>query len=441
MKQLNDLEKDRGYLDALYAFLLLLPTFAGIPVQFYLIFAFAVLFFERERLVALWQNFRTEPFARKHLVVWLVALIMIIAFVNKCVNGHVIYGLRDYYAPFYLFPLLILTSRLSFSLRLFRFLVIMTAVESVIALTEYAFGTRSFVMNLGDFGVIRDYSLLYNSRVYGLSANSSVLGQKLFIAFILIDFVRMDKKWEWILRILLLGGMLVTFSRIPIFVALLYWGITFVFEIFKKPTDRRSPYILFRAAVLILVIALATPLKYQLTRGDKDADSAFEVEEESTQKKTLENTNAIRLAKGQTDPELQGLGDRLMLQAEGVQSSGRKRIWINYINFIEKHPWFGNGSDKLMFYRYLPRTDSFKLIHAHNSYLQLLATHGILLTLLFFIFYLVYMKWRNILAISAILIYCAANYGIFYGFSYMDVIFLILLVYPLKPNYDYAGEG
>lgn len=439
--QLIDQEQDRGYLDALYAILLLLPTFVGVPVQFYLIFAFVVLFFERNRLIQLWKGFKNAPFSRNYLVVWIVTLIMLLALINKVVNGHEIYSLRDYYAPFYLFPLLILTSRLSFSLRLFKFLVLITALESVVALTEYAFGTRSFFMSLGDVGVIHDYNLLYNSRVYGLSENSSILGMKLLVAFILIDFVRMDKKWEWILRVLLLGGLIVSFSRIPIFVAIAYWGITFLLAVFRKGTNRLAPSILFRVSILVLAIVLASPLKYQLTRGEKDAESAFEIDDEFIEKKTLENTNAIRLAKGQSDPALQGLGDRLMLQAEGVQSSGRKRIWLNYINFIEDHPWFGNGSDKLMFYSYLPKSDSFKFIHAHNSYLQLLATHGILISLLFLAFYLCYMKWRNILAIGAILLYCTANYGLFYGFSYMDVIFLILLVYPLKPNYDDAGKG
>lgn len=426
----------------LYALLLLLPTFVGAPVQLYLVFAFVVLFLERDRVVSFARNFRKAPFQKSNRLVWLVGLILVFSLINKVFNGHAIYSLRDYYAPFYLFPLLIAASALAYSQRFFKVLIFIVAFESFFGFAEYATGMRSFFMNLGDSGVIVDYGTFYNSRVYGLSANSSILAQKLFLAFVLIDFVRLSKFWEWTLRVILFLALLITFSRIAVVVLLVYWSVTFLIGIIQvKANSWKSPNLQFKALVLVLALVFITPLKNQLTRDGHDAESAFESEDASSAKKILLNTNALKMSKGETDPALQGLGDRIMTSAEGIQSSGRKLIWLNYINFIEEKPLFGNGSDKLMFYKYSSAFKDFKLIHAHNSYLQLIASNGIIISLLYLLFYILLFRAKNFLALGAILLYCLGNYGIFYGFSSMDVIFLILLMYPLTVNYDHARES
>lgn len=434
--------KNSGSRGVIYALLLLLPTYVGAPVQLYLLFAGVVLFLERARVWDFWQNFKKAPFQKSNRLVWLVGLILLVSLINKMVNGHHIYSLRDYYAPFYLFPILIAASALAFSQRFFKALILIIAFESLFGFAEYAAGMRSFFIDLGDSGVIRDYATLYNSRVYGLSANSSILAQKLLIAFILIDFVRFSKFWEWTLRVVLLLALLITFSRIAIIVLLAYWMISFLIGVMhSKVTAWKSPNLLFKALLLISALVFISPLKNQLTRDGHDAESAFEAEDESSSKRILENTNALKLSKGESDPNKQGLGDKLMKSAEGIQSSGRKLIWLNYINYIEKKPLFGNGSDKLMFYKYSVAKQKFKMIHAHNSFLQLIASNGIIIAALYFLFYILLFRSRNFVAIGAILIYCLGNYGIFYGFSSMDVIFLILLIYPLTANYDHARES
>lgn len=431
-----------NYRDLLYAILLLLPTFAFVPVQMYLVFAFTVLYFERERLFDLWRRFKGAPFVGRNKLVWLVGVIVLAALLNKMVNGHDIYSLRDYYAPFYLFPLLIITSILCYSQGLLRFLVIITAVECAVGLMEYGTGIRSFLLDLGDRTLIDNYELLYDSRVYGLSVNSSILGLKVFAAFLLIDYVRFNAFWEWVLRVLLLVGLLISFSRTPILVLIAYWGLTGLIGVFRQKTRTvKVPALQFKLMVLLAVFVFNSSLKYQLTRGESSAESAYTTSANASKPKIPKNTNTIPIKPGQVEPEKQRMGDRLMMQAEGVQSSGRKLIWINYINFIEANLWFGNGSDKLMLRSYQPGTNSYKEVHAHNSYLQLLASHGLIIFLLFVLFYLMYSKWINLIVVGSILLFCMANYSIFYGFSYMDVVLLIFLVNPLKLNYDNEGEG
>lgn len=429
------------YRSALYAFLLFLPTLAGVPVQMYLLFAMAVLILERERLVSLWLDFKQRPFSKSSLAFWLVLIIVLSAAINKLLNGHEIYSLRDYYAPFYLFPLLILTSRLSFRLDLFLFLIVFTALESVVGITEYITGVRSFIMDIGDFNRIPSYDLLYSSRVYGLSANSSVLGQKVLLAFILIDYVKLNSKWEWFLRFLLLAGLIVSFSRIAIILLILYWGATLLWAVFQYRKEWKSPSLIFKGILVLFVVIGLGPVKNQLTRGDRVSESAFEMHEGMRDDHILTQTNARLLVPGSTEPDRQGWGDKLVQKIEGIQSSGRKLIWINYINFIEKNLLFGNGSDKLMFYTFDRNKQQFKFIHAHNSFLQLIASHGLLIASLFMVFYLIYWKRHNLLPVGIICLYCCLNYGIFYGFSYMDVVFLILLFFPLKLSYDNAEQS
>ena len=153
---------------------------------------------------------------------------MVLAGINKLFNGFEILCLRDYYAPFYLFPFLVLSSSLSYSRPLFLGIVLIVAGESVVGIFEYFSGIRSFVLDLGELSEITDYSLLYNSRVYGLSGNSSILGYKILIAFLIIDYCKLKPWQEWSLRGLLLIGLLLSFSRMAVIVLLIYWVLRLI---------------------------------------------------------------------------------------------------------------------------------------------------------------------------------------------------------------------
>lgn len=427
------------YRHFLYAFLLILPTFYGMRAEYYLLFVAAVFFFERQRIGESVSSFKEAPFSGKNRIVWVVVLIMVMSGINKVVNGNEIWCLKDYYAAFYLFPLLILSSRFSFDERFFRFLIVITAVEAFVGMMEYTVGVRSFLFDQGD-NLISDYSLLYNSRVLGLSGNSSIFAYKILLGFILIDFVKL-KQWEhWLLRIILLAALLISFSRSATAVLLVYWSIGLILGIIK---NRKSifinPRVQFYGAVVILSIAFQSTLKNQFLRGDHEAESAFGQKELAmAEPGSCAEQHAMPMLPGELDPAKQGWGDKLMMSTENIQSSGRKLIWLNYINFIQDHLLFGNGSDKLMMRQWVKKTQRYKLMHAHNSLLMMISTNGIVISILYLIFYLLFFKSRNYLAIGALVLYSMGNFGLFWGFSYMDVVFLILLTYNIRLSYDNA---
>jgi O-antigen ligase len=101
---------------------------------------------------------------------------------------------------------------------------------------------------------------------------------------------------------------------------------------------------------------------------------------------------------------------------------------MNYIQFIGEHKWFGFGSDKLLFKAIDQDEKKLKLIHAHNSFLQLLASNGIIISFLFLgILFFIWTK-KNLLLLIPILLYSCFQYGIFWGFSLLDVFFFSILI-------------
>ena len=425
----------------------MLPTYVGFSAEYYLLFMASVFTLEYKAWLNLWTDFISAPFSGKNLVVWVVASLMVFSLANKLFNGIEINSLKDYYASFYLFPFLILVSKIGFDKKMFKVLIFFTAIEAIVGIMEYSMGVKTFFMDIGELNQIKNYNLLYDSNVYGLSTNSSILGLKVLVAFVLIDYVKFHRLITWIVRVLLLIALLISFSRIVIIVALIYW--TFVFTVkfvqSKGKIIKRDNF-QFYALVLLLVMIFPKSIMNQFTRGSHKAESIYVEESESRVSQIAKKISSQEITVGpivksstkpnDTDAGEGGIGDWIFSYAESIQSSGRKLIWINYLNFIEKDFWFGYGSDKLMFQLWVDKTESFKLIHAHNSYLMLLASNGVLISFLYFIVYLLLFKSKNYLALGVILLYSFGNYGIFWGFSYLDFIFIVLLIHNLKPNYD-----
>jgi len=433
----------RKYRDVLYALFLIMPTYSGMRAEIYVIFFLTVFFFERDTLLRKLLDFLQAPFQKKNFLVWLVAAIMLISLINKVYNGNEILCKKDYYSAFYLFPFLVLSSKLVYSERFFKFLILFTVLECIIGISEYTAGVRSFFINNVESNSITDYSLFYNSRVYGLSENSSIFSYKIFIAFILIDFVKITNVENWTYRILLLIGLLFSFSRIIILLLVLYWALILIQKLILNRKDLlKSASLHFMSVVILFCLVFFVQLRHQMSRGDHASENAFGGKSAAIKAPvSCDEIHALPMLPGELNPDKQGWGDKFMLGTNGIQSSGRKKIWLNYLNFIEKHFWFGNGSDKLMLRSYMESTRTYKLVHAHNSFLQLVATNGVLISLLYFLFYTLLFRFGNYLAIILFLLYSLGNYGIFWGFSYMDVIFLLFLNFPLKATYDYERES
>lgn len=431
----------------IYALLLYLPTVAHMRAELFLVAIGLVIAVERKSIFEEFKKFKSTPFATKYLFsVWLIIIIVLASLVNKFVNGDEILCLRDYYSSFYLFPLLILVSKYFGKTEIFKFLIILTAIEIGVGCIEYLTASRSFLLDIGELNPITDKSLLYNSRCYGLSMSSSIFAYKVLVGALLLEFTRFNKALSWLLRIMILIGVLLSFSRAVVVVLVLFWTCRVLYGLFKGYKNRavfRTVPFQFNVLMVVLIVVLNSGLRNQLSRGEHQAETVFG---EETAIKKLEPTScaelhAIEYEQGKADPKLQGWGEKLMMRTEGVQTSGRKLIWVNYLNFIEDNLMFGKGSDKVMLRSWQNDIKHYKLIHAHNSFLMLLAANGLLITILYLLFYLFNFKSRNFLAILSIILYSMLNYGIFWGFSYMDAIFIILLTLKFKDSYDYQGES
>jgi hypothetical protein len=430
----------RTFLPFIYALLLLIPTLYGVPSEMFLVFMLVLFWGEREALKSTLNDFLKRPTVREAMSFWMVVLIFVSSLMNKVSNGHEILCKTDYYAAFYLLPFLFLSSKLLKNPNFFKALIYLTIFEVAVGVFQYFSGVRTFFLNLGEMK-ITDYSLLYSSRVYGLSANSSMLAYKAFLAILLLDIVRLERKSvEWIFRVLLTIGILLSFSRSVILVMTVYWLIQLVYHIvvFRKEALQRTT---FQMSALMLgsAILLQGPLRMQLSRNEMQAEktSGLELKKEDHPKNCSES-HALPMSKGETDPSKMGWGDKLLVN-NGIQTSGRKQIWLNYINFIENHFWTGNGSDKLMLLSWHPVLQKYKLVHAHNSFIQLLANNGILIFLFYLILFIFMFRSGNFIPSMAIVLYSLANYGIFWGFSYMDLMFFILLAAQIKPLHDDSG--
>ncbi len=94
---------------------------------------------------------------------------------------------------------------------------------------------------------------------------------------------------------------------------------------------------------------------------------------------------------------------------EGVELSGRGFIFPHYSQFILDHPFVGNSGAKLWVYF----GDS--LYHAHNSFLELFASNGLVIAVLFLFGYcLVFFKAKELFL--PILVYSLFQYGFLWGF-------------------------
>jgi hypothetical protein len=294
--------------------------------EYFLLFIAAVFVGESDLLKKILKEFFQNPLSKKNLPLLLAGLIVVLSLINKVLNGHLILCKTDYYAAFYLFPFLILSSILVNDKRFFNFLLIFTTIECLFGILEYLTGVRSIFLGSNSSNQIVDYSLLYNSRVYGLSANSSIFAYKILLAFILVDFSKIKGPFLWTLRILLLIGLMISFSRTVVIVLLFYWFIQLLVFLYRK---RRTVfnYDPFRFSFLIVVIALVlfVPLRYQLSRGDKQAESVYKpLTVENRKAITCSEIHALTIKQGEKDPEKMGWGDKMMKASENIESSGRK---------------------------------------------------------------------------------------------------------------------
>ena len=417
-----------------YATVLFFSTLFFSNEYYYLLLPFAIILFNLKRLYNFRVNFSKNKTVRNYIV--LIIIYVSASYTNKLINGHPIISLKDYYASFLLFPLLLFTASLLEFKKVFKYFMYWVVLECLIAFTEYSFGVRSFfIENVASINKSSDF--LYDHRVNGLSIRSSVFALKLLVAVISIEFIRLNNWFKNLLKTILFIGILFSFNRALIISLLLFWFILFAYHLFKKFELKNfiskgtnlilfaGVFIVFANHNILVEMKKKNPEKKQLELKFKNETTALSFADISEAPRTLYYP---QMKVGNELDTTAVLNKLFYSSTKGINTSGRTLIWMNYIQFIGEHKWFGFGSDKLLFKAIDQDEKKIKLIHAHNSFLQLLASNGIIISFLFLgILFFIWTK-KNLLLLIPILLYSCFQYGIFWGFSLLDVFFFSILI-------------
>lgn len=417
-----------------YATVLFFSTLFFSNEYYYLLLPFAIILFNLKRLYNFRVNFSKNKTVRNYIV--LIIIYVSASYTNKLINGHPIISLKDYYASFLLFPLLLFTASLLEFKKVFKYFMYWVVLECLIAFTEYSFGVRSFfIENVASINKSSDF--LYDHRVNGLSISSSVFALKLLVAVISIEFIRLNNWFKNLLKTILFIGILFSFNRALIISLILFWFILFAYHLFKKFELKNfiskgtnlilfaGVFIVFANHNILVEMKKKNPEKKQLELKFKNETTELSFADISEAPRTL---HYPQMKVGNELDTTAVLNKLFYSSTKGINTSGRTLIWMNYIQFIGEHKWFGFGSDKLLFKAIDQDEKKLKLIHAHNSFLQLLASNGIIISFLFLgILFFIWTK-KNLLLLIPILLYSCFQYGIFWGFSLLDVFFFSILM-------------
>lgn len=349
-----------------------LPTVAFVPHLVYALI-FLYLLFKKGRNIQLgkWYN--------------LLFILLIIGFSIGNSIGHTenIRKTTDY-IPYLLLLIISYIAGLSFTKKDAKILVYLIAIECLVVLLEFSMGTTTFFTGLDSYREISNSSsLLYSKRPLGLSVNSSIAALKIFVAILLLYYYKLKGNWINLCKLLLFIGCVLTFNR-TVIVAIVCFALLYFFANLKTLQIKKWQSI----GVFLLFAAISLGLSFYIDEIAQQVISQF-----------TRNTGKIELA-------------------------GRGVVWQKYYEYIQHHFLFGNGSYKYLLYNYIPN----KIYHAHNSFLQALSTNGIFI----FIFYVLLIVFnttkQNFIYIFSILLYSISQYGIFWGVSLLDIVFLAFLL-------------
>jgi hypothetical protein len=438
----------------IYGILLFISSLFFANEKYYLVLPAVVFILEFNAIKNFLLNFKSKIKQNKYLFLLVLPLLFyLFSVINKFTNGNEIYSLKDYYSSFYLFLPLLFISYFVSNKTFYKTIVVLISFEIVIGLIEYFVSNVSFFIKVPEGNWIHSKSVLYDSRVFGLSLSSSIFALKVFCGVLILEFTKFSKTIKFCLRIILMIGIIITFNRAVLLAVFLFWFI-FLIRILVKDKSIikvvKSIGFSFGLFFIVFYCFSRESFNYQFFRGEDSSKETLNYVYDSKNvltfddfKENSETLNAV-IMKEASLPVIDSLKTKkskiealdttgflstlFLASISGVNTSGRSVIWLNYLNFIDENLLFGNGSDKLMLKTIDQENKSIILIHAHNSFLELFASNGLILSLFFLL--ILFLNWtkKNFIFILPILFYSIFQYGIFWGISFLDVIFISILL-------------
>lgn len=264
-------------------------------------------------------------------------------------------------------------------------------LEAVAIYIQFALGLRFFfpeqqMLTAGsEFKFVKevgDESLWYRIRPQGFSISSTIAGAKMLLGILIAYMVAFSRHIRWAIIIFLLGALLLNFKRSGILSAGTFLGIAFALDIADAGWRKRH-------TVLVSVIIFTAVLNFGTIITQMTRDAAH---------------------------TLNDLSIGLIVS----QLSGRVDIWQEAWRFISEHLLFGNFSR-----RYTGNSGGY----AHNSVLTLLATHGLILTLVLIGFYVkrLSQKLLALIILAPLILDSLFQEHIFWYISMFDIFVLYLI--------------
>jgi hypothetical protein len=327
------------------------------------------------------------------VVIIIIILTSINHFIHLASQNVPYQGIQDYIPYTWLMiPTIMISTMINHEVR--RALLTFILFEAIIVIFQHYSGIVSFWASTADiYSEHYGTDLMYHQRPCGLSKKPSTVAVKFLIGFIILNQVNIKRREKLLISIVLIYATVLNFNRSVMLAVALYYLYSFATSFDKRFFMK---FIISRKIVIGLVLLFAIiggslsridAIKYQLFRG----------------------------------------------QLNISESTGRIMIWENGINYIRNNPILGNGSYKYYFKYYD------KVFHMHNSYIQIITTHGIIISILFFI--LIFLVWKRKGKYSIlIIIYSFFQYGIFWGISFIDIFFYSNIKTEINSNTKRIGR-
>jgi len=353
----------------LLSLLIFLPTVYSVPHYFYLLAIIPIIFRDK--------GFYLELSSQQMNSFYLITFIIFLSLLNYMIGIPKLNSISNV-IPYFIVYLLTFYISSKLTDKDLRILIWIIFIEILFVFFEFYNGINTIFTSNIDYRNGLSYEYLYFFRPHGLSSGSSTISYKIMIMLILIDYLKLNTTTLFkILKYVGLLAMIITFNRTVIIAMTLYY----LMKNYKIFLNFRN--------IFIAIILISTVLYYN-----------------------------FELILGIIDSQFNRGKDTLDLSYRDV-------IWLNNFNFIENNILFGNNSIK-----YLTLLDVYdELEHAHNSFIQILSTNGIVIFMLYVFLIVFNLKKTNFIYIVPFLIYSTYQYGIFWAISIVDIIFLYLLIF------------
>jgi hypothetical protein len=400
---------NKKFLNLILALLIYLPTCAFIPLNLYLVLIIFTLYLNFSHL----KNYVLNLLKLKIIDKGLTFLIgfAFFAFVLRVIDYNSWESIKDFYSFGYLFPLTYIVAR-SINTDVLKYIIYFILIECIVSFAEYLYGTSTFFTSLNLYRVFENYDLLYYTRVFGLSENSSGLSIKLFFGVLILGAVNINLYKRMFIEILFLIASIVVFGRIAMMAILVFYVLKILSSLLQRNKIVFTDYIPIVLFVLFFSVNYSWSIA-QFTRNNIEVSEG-----------RISDHGGVVVQADLNKDELGNVSFTENIGIDKIEMSGRNEIWNSYFNFSMKHLYLGNRAKKYMLGSY----------HAHNSYLEILASFGVILFLGLLSVFAFNISKQNYIYVLAIMFISLGQYAVFWGVSFFDIIFYYLVFYYKSEN-------